>query len=297
MRIGQKFLDNYFSPGMESILEVGSFDVNGSLKSVKPLDSKWIGMDIEKGPGVDVVNQPGEKFPFPDEHFDLVVATSVFEHDPAFWKTLSEMARVVKKSGFLYISAPSNGMVHRYPLDCFRFYPDASQSFLQIVKDVVPNSFLSESFVGDQDHEQMWNDYVAVIGMNSASVKNVEKIYKSEMCSNIWDDDLFIQASLVETPEDRRNAERLAIEVANTATERKALNDYISKERDAVAAERDAVAAERDAVAAERDAVAAERDAIAANIEEIYKTKTFRWTKRMRSLFYLARKFINTKTL
>ena len=268
MRIGTKFLDNYFLPQMSSVLEVGSFDVNGSLKSAKPKSAQWIGMDIEEGPGVDIVVPPREKFPFPDEHFDLVVATSVFEHDPAFWKTLSEMSRVVKKTGFLFVCAPSNGGVHRYPLDCFRFYPDASQSFLAIVREKAPQAVLSESFVGDQDHEQMWNDYVAVISMNQDSLRNIEKIYKSEKCSNIWDGNQFIESSLVETPEDRRNADRLSSEVITIRSEHKAIAEFISTQRDAVAAERDAVAAERDA---------------------IYNTKTFRWTKTLRKLIFRLR--------
>ncbi len=289
MRIGTKFLDNYFLPQMSSVLEVGSFDVNGSLKSAKPKSAQWIGMDIEEGPGVDIVVPPGEKFPFPDEHFDLVVATSVFEHDPAFWKTLSEMSRVVKKTGFLFICAPSNGGVHRYPLDCFRFYPDASQSFLAIVREKAPQAVLSESFVGDQDHEQMWNDYVAIISMSPGSLQKIEKIYKSENCSNIWDGDSFVETSLVETPEDRRNADRLASDLVKIQNEQNVITEFLKNERDAVTAERDAVTAERDAVTAERDAVTAERDAVTAERDAIYNTKIFRWTKKLRDLIYRLR--------
>jgi SAM-dependent methyltransferase len=267
---------------MTSVLEVGSFDVNGSLKSVKSESADWTGIDIEAGPGVDIVVPPGEKFPFPNGHFDIVVATSVFEHDPAFWKTLSEMTRVVKETGFLYICAPSNGGVHRYPLDCFRFYPDASQSFLDIVREQAPQAVLSESFVGDQDHEQMWNDYVAIISMSAASLQKIEKIYKSEKCSNIWDGNSFVETSLVETPEDRRNADRLALDLVKIQNEQNVITELLKNERDAVAAERDAVTAERDAVAAERDAVAAERDAI-------YNTKIFRWTKKVRDIIYRFR--------
>jgi SAM-dependent methyltransferase len=260
MRIGKKFLDNYFSPDMSSVLEIGSFDVNGSLKSVKPQAAEWVGVDIEDGPGVDIVVPPGAKLPFPDAHFDLVVATSVFEHDPAFWNTLAEMARVVKKSGFLYICAPSNGLVHRYPLDCFRFYPDASQSFLEIVKQVSPEAVLSESFVGEQDHEQLWNDYVAVIGLNPLSVIGIEKIHLSEACSNIWDGEVFIESSFVEPPEDRRKTELLSLSLTEA-------NTRLST------------------VTAERDAVTAERDAL-------LRTKLFRWTKSLRAALYRLRRFL-----
>jgi SAM-dependent methyltransferase len=249
---------------MTSVLEVGAYDVNGSLKSVKPENSRWTGIDIEEGPGVDIVVQPGQKFPFPDEHFDLVVATSVFEHDPAFWKTIAEMARVLKKTGFMYMCAPSNGLVHRYPLDCFRFYPDASQSFLSVVREVAPHAVLSESFVGEQDHENLWNDYVAVIALQPLPDNKVSKIYKSEECSNIWDGDTFLESTFLATPEDRRNSDLRLEEVH----EIRFINNNLAFEQEALMAERDALVAERDA---------------------IYNTRTFRWTKQLRNLIYRLR--------
>jgi SAM-dependent methyltransferase len=113
-----------------SVLDVGGQDVNGSFR--KPyemlLKMKYTVVDIEEGPSVDVVMKPGESFPFPDESFDLVVSTSCFEHDPCFWMTFREMCRVVKKSGYIYVSAPSNGPYHGYPGDNWRFYSDAGQA-------------------------------------------------------------------------------------------------------------------------------------------------------------------------
>lgn len=151
MRIAGKFLSAYHTRSAAKILEVGSMDVNGSLRRLQPVGSTWTGVDIEDGPGVDVVVPIHSPLPFPDNCFDLVLASSVFEHDTAFWVTLEEMARVVKPTGFIYISAPSNGMVHRYPLDVFRFYPDASIAFLEIVRKRKGDACLAESFVASQD--------------------------------------------------------------------------------------------------------------------------------------------------
>jgi SAM-dependent methyltransferase len=72
--------------------------------------------------------KPGDLFPFPDESFDLIVSTSCFEHDPCFWMTFREMARVIKKGGYIYMNAPSNGPYHGYPGDNWRFYSDAGQA-------------------------------------------------------------------------------------------------------------------------------------------------------------------------
>jgi len=161
---------------MERILEIGSHDVNGSLTVHNPEGVEWVGVDINPGPGVDLVIEPHARLPFPDGYFDLVMASSVFEHDTAFWKTLEEMARVVSDEGFIYINAPSNGVVHRYPLDVFRFYPDAGLAFLTIVKEGhKPSAHLVESLVIDRDQPGGdWNDFVAVIGGGHRPYRSTE---------------------------------------------------------------------------------------------------------------------------
>lgn len=126
---GALFGKVYGKEGM-AVLDVGGLDVNGSLR--KPyellLNIKYISLDIEEHPSVDVVMKPGKSFPFPDESFDLIVSTSCFEHDPCFWMTFREMVRIIKKGGYIYVNAPSNGAYHGYPGDNWRFYSDAGQA-------------------------------------------------------------------------------------------------------------------------------------------------------------------------
>ena len=126
---GALFGKVYGSSGMK-VLDVGGQDVNGSLR--KPftdiLKINYTSIDIEEHPSVDIVMAPGSDFPFPDESFDLIVSTSCFEHDPCFWQTFREMCRIIKKNGYIYINAPSNGPYHECPGDNWRFYPDAGQA-------------------------------------------------------------------------------------------------------------------------------------------------------------------------
>jgi len=35
------------------------------------------------------------------------------------------MCRVLKEGGYLYLNAPSKGGYHQYPIDAWRFFPDA----------------------------------------------------------------------------------------------------------------------------------------------------------------------------
>ena len=59
------------------------------------------------------------------ESFDLVISGSMLEHNPYFWITVAEIARVMAQDGLAVLIAPSTGHPHRYPLDCWRFYPDS----------------------------------------------------------------------------------------------------------------------------------------------------------------------------
>src|ERR1051325_4567827 len=111
-----------------SILDVGSMDVNGTLRSVAPASATYTGIDLSPGLCVDLVVTAGDRLPFDDGAFDLTVSTSCFEHDPMYWMTFFEMTRVTRAGGVLYFSAPSNGPYHGYPGDCWRFYADAGDA-------------------------------------------------------------------------------------------------------------------------------------------------------------------------
>lgn len=122
----QKYL--IYIPRLD-ILDVGSYDVNGSYKSLFINESKskrwtYTGADIAAGPNVDVVLDDPYKFPFKDNQFDLVISGSVFEHTEFFWLTFQEMTRVLKPLGYIFLTAPSRGPEHKHPVDCWRFYPD-----------------------------------------------------------------------------------------------------------------------------------------------------------------------------
>jgi len=145
------------------ILDVGSLDVNGTLKGLIPTDGIYLGIDVALGPNVDKqFPVPGE-FLLPSDAFELVVSTSCLEHDPMFWLTFAEMARVTALGGFVYISVPSNGPYHGHPGDCWRFYKDSPNALSSwaykcgYFLDVIENFQMSPSADG-------WIDQVMVFG-------------------------------------------------------------------------------------------------------------------------------------
>jgi len=99
------------------IVEVGSQNVNGSLRGAAPKNSKYIGLDFVKGAGVDLVLNDPYHFPFPDNYADIVITSSCFEHSQFFWLTFLESMRILKPDGLMYLNAPSNGNYHTVPTD------------------------------------------------------------------------------------------------------------------------------------------------------------------------------------
>jgi SAM-dependent methyltransferase len=70
------------------------------------------------------------KLPFADGSVDVVLSSSCFEHSEFFWLLFLEILRVLRPEGLFYLNAPSNGPFHRYPVDCWRFYPDSGNALV-----------------------------------------------------------------------------------------------------------------------------------------------------------------------
>ena len=222
---GEKFFSRYATRESASILEIGSNNVNGTLKDFQPNGSTWIGADIEAGPGVDLVIEVSSKLPFQDYCFDYVVASSVFEHDPTFWLTFSEMVRVTKKDGCIYINAPSNGMIHRFPIDVYRFYPDAGKALEKWGQLIRQELRLVESFIGKNNVEQ-WNDFCAVFSLGERQSSNT--IFSDTDCENVWHEDVFLENTFAEFPQDQRMVGELQTKNSELQTKNSELQTQLS---------------------------------------------------------------------
>lgn len=144
------------------ILDLGSLDVNGSVKKFFQEKHRYIGMDLVSGKNVDIVMKDPYKIPFEDSSVDVVLSTSCFEHSEMFWLVFNEILRVLKPNGLFYLNAPSNGPYHLHPVDCYRFYPDSGNALIKWANHSgYQNSILLESFIGKKNKD-VWNDYIAI---------------------------------------------------------------------------------------------------------------------------------------
>lgn len=179
MQHGQRFFETYIpqlTAAKPTVVEIGAQDVNGTLRDVCPRGPEYIGLDFADGKGVDRIMRDPYHLPLEDASVDIVVSSSCFEHAEFFWLAVLDIMRVLKPGGLLYMNVPSNGLFHRYPVDCWRFYPEAGKALAKWSAYNGYDALLLESFIGDRlDPRQwlqpdldrgadgVWNDCVAII--------------------------------------------------------------------------------------------------------------------------------------
>lgn len=136
MEAARVFAEKYLSGPSLNVAEIGSRDVNGTMRSIFA-GHRYTGFDIEPGPSVDVV------LPDPDRieagsrdylgQFDAVISANTLEHTRRPWRVVSEMARILKRGGmvFLLVPMPNAHRYHAEPIDCWRCYTEGMRGLFQ----------------------------------------------------------------------------------------------------------------------------------------------------------------------
>ena len=203
-QIGGLVMDTYLPLLPAKILEIGAMNVNGTLRDHSPRNAEYFGLDFEGGEGVDAIVSSCDDWNVPDSHFDLVMASSVFEHDKAFWRTFLQMCKKAKPGGHIYINAPSNGTVHRYPKDYWRFYPDSGLAMEEWGRSEGLELTLVESFIAEREADG-WNDFCAIFQRGPSDAElNRDFVHNKIRCTNAlnWRSSRVINP--VDDPEDVR---------------------------------------------------------------------------------------------
>ena len=93
------------------VLEIGSLDINGSIRNfIEPFSKKYVGLDIQEGPGVNIVHDAA-KFTKPN-FFDVVVCAEVFEHTPEWQTIIKKSYKNLVEGGIFIATMAGEG---RYP--------------------------------------------------------------------------------------------------------------------------------------------------------------------------------------
>ena len=101
--------------------------------------TEYVGLDVSAGRGVDLVVASNERWPLPNENFDVILSSQVLEHVEHPDITLKEMSRVLKRGGVAILTFPFLYNEHGTPDDYRRFtayqaaklFPDCEVSYLE----------------------------------------------------------------------------------------------------------------------------------------------------------------------
>ena len=149
-------------PIESTVLDVGGANINGNYQEViTKHKSIYKTLDID--------NADYTWNTVPGNVFNVIISGQTLEHDKYFWKTLELIKKIIVPKGIVIIIVPSKGNYHQWPYDCYRFYPDSSIVFANILEadiiEVVWNSSLNATKwlkrpkgIGKYQHDTTWGD-------------------------------------------------------------------------------------------------------------------------------------------
>lgn len=149
------------------VVDIGGANVNGSYADIfHGPQFNYRAADLYEDDNVDIVLEEPYKLPFDDGSLDIIISGQAFEHVEFFWLLFEEMVRVLSPNGFIFLIAPSGGPIHQYPVDCYRYYPDAYRALAKYT-----NCNLVEVW---HDDLGPWNDLIGIFSKGSIAAYTPE---------------------------------------------------------------------------------------------------------------------------
>jgi len=135
-------------PIQEPVYEFGALQVPGQegFADLRPFfpGKKYIGTDMQQGPGVDKVLNLHHIKLFPRSIGTALILDTI-EHVEYPRQAIKNIHKVLKKNGFIIISSHMKFPIHAYPQDYWRFTPEGLKSLLN------PFDSVFVDFGGDSD--------------------------------------------------------------------------------------------------------------------------------------------------
>jgi len=154
------------------ILEIGSYDVNGTIKNIFP-QSNITGYDLIPGPNVDVVYD-GKEIKS-KEKFDISISCECFEHNPYYRENFLQMINLTKPSGLVIVTCASIGRLEHGTtrtdlsspgsMEIFDYYKNLKP------KDFGDKNFLDKNFSNYIFFRNYWTHDLYFVGQKHGSQK------------------------------------------------------------------------------------------------------------------------------
>lgn len=103
-----KIFKKYFFENKKiSVLELGSYNVNGTIRDIFSNTNLYIGLDVTKGPCVDIVYNG--KDILINQNFDLCISCECFEHNPYYLENFLKISELAGKDGVVVFTCATIG--------------------------------------------------------------------------------------------------------------------------------------------------------------------------------------------
>lgn len=114
----------------ETILEVGSQNINGTVRDFFAAHVNYLGLDVGRGKDVDLVI-PGELVELPDGWADICISTECFEHAENWRDILLNMIRITKPQGLILLTFAGKGRAVHGTIDSDIFSSPFTTTYYQ----------------------------------------------------------------------------------------------------------------------------------------------------------------------
>lgn len=131
-----------------NIIDIGSVYIRNSYRTILETNNwNYTGADIVKDNNVDLLLPDLYDWKnIPDNKYDVVVSGQCLEHVQDIYRWIKEIARIVKKNGYVCIIAPWQWPEHKAPVDCWRILPDGMIFLLSNIANLkVQECFIKEN--------------------------------------------------------------------------------------------------------------------------------------------------------
>lgn len=116
------YLSSEFNKPGTKVLEIGSRVVTGANFRNLFDKAEYTGFDFYAGENVDIVGDAHKLSDyFPDEEFDLIFSSAVFEHLAMPWIAAEEISKILKVGGRVFIETHFSFSSHERPWNFFQF--------------------------------------------------------------------------------------------------------------------------------------------------------------------------------
>jgi len=133
-------------------LEIGSRDYGNTqdFRSLFAGRGEYIGVDMQDGPGVDIVLDLTGDFQEIDaalggRRFATIICLSVLEHCEQPFKMAENLTLLLERKGWICIGVPFSWQVHAYPSDYWRFTPEGVKKLFPGIDFDLEQSFAATS--------------------------------------------------------------------------------------------------------------------------------------------------------